>query len=256
MEFSFTACALHLSTVIGSVTLKRRRLLRSYSNVFLATTVVGACAPPSNGDDSSCFRLDQLVATPRGPVAIGRLSVGDTIWSIEPRTGAREPQSIARVIDAFSDTLLRLQFSDRVIEAVTGMHPLFDTVRQQWVRAADLSAGAQLACDNRSTRTLIAVTPFGTRNSTPVRTLTMAGPIPTFLVSGVVVHNKWQAEYVDVDGDGYNGAMGEGGSPDDCNDNDPDINPDAPEDCTNKVDDDCDGLVDEEDPDCQDTGGR
>jgi len=36
----------------------------------------------------------------------------------------------------------------------------------------------------------------------------------------------------------------------DCDDTDPAVNPDAEEICAGAVDDDCDGLVDEEDPDC------
>jgi len=36
----------------------------------------------------------------------------------------------------------------------------------------------------------------------------------------------------------------------DCDDADPDVNPDAAELCTSGIDEDCDGLVDEEDPDC------
>ncbi len=60
----------------------------------------------------------------------------------------------------------------------------------------------------------------------------------------------------DADGDGFHDQAC-GGS--DCDDSDPDINPDAAETCGNGIDDDCDGLVDSEDPECQDcplaTGG-
>lgn len=52
---------------------------------------------------------------------------------------------------------------------------------------------------------------------------------------------------VDVDEDGYAEA-------EDCDDNDPRINPGAVEGCHNSKDDDCDELVDELDPDCADTG--
>ena len=48
---------------------------------------------------------------------------------------------------------------------------------------------------------------------------------------------------VDVDGDGFS-------PPKDCNDQDPYVNPNEPEDCLSGVDDDCDGDVDEEDSDC------
>ena len=51
----------------------------------------------------------------------------------------------------------------------------------------------------------------------------------------------------DVDGDGY---VDEACGGEDCDDADPAVNPGAEEVCTGGVDDDCDGLVDSEDPDC------
>ncbi|MFH1463740.1 MAG: lamin tail domain-containing protein [Pseudomonadota bacterium] len=50
---------------------------------------------------------------------------------------------------------------------------------------------------------------------------------------------------VDEDGDGVGVCGG------DCDDLDPDLGPGAVEDCDNGVDDDCDGVVDGEDADCQ-----
>jgi len=48
---------------------------------------------------------------------------------------------------------------------------------------------------------------------------------------------------VDNDGDGFTAN-------EDCDDDDAARNPDAVEDCTNEVDDDCDGDVDFDDSDC------
>lgn len=48
---------------------------------------------------------------------------------------------------------------------------------------------------------------------------------------------------VDSDGDGYDENA-------DCNDTNPNVNPGAPENCANGIDDDCDGFIDAADTDC------
>ena len=50
--------------------------------------------------------------------------------------------------------------------------------------------------------------------------------------------------YQDNDGDGFLGEM------EDCDDTNAAVNPDAPEDCGNQIDDDCDGNIDSADADC------
>ncbi len=63
----------------------------------------------------------------------------------------------------------------------------------------------------------------------------------------------WQGSFeVDSDGDGFTGEQG------DCNDDDPDINPDADEVCDDAIDNNCDGDIDEgcdQDADGGGTGG-
>ncbi|NIN94816.1 MAG: hypothetical protein GTO49_07515, partial [Anaerolineae bacterium] len=57
------------------------------------------------------------------------------------------------------------------------------------------------------------------------------------------------ATCTDADDDGY-AVEGGGCGPVDCDDTDPAVNPDAAEVCDNGIDDDCDGLIDADDPDC------
>ena len=55
----------------------------------------------------------------------------------------------------------------------------------------------------------------------------------------------------DLDEDGYQDEACGG---DDCDDTAPNVNPGMAENCTNTIDDDCDDMVDDEDPDCTSPG--
>ena len=59
--------------------------------------------------------------------------------------------------------------------------------------------------------------------------------------------HRCRFEPVDVDGDGFGAICGGG---DDCDDADLTIHPGATEQCESSADEDCDGLVGCDDPDC------
>ena len=70
-------------------------------------------------------------------------------------------------------------------------------------------------------------------------------------IDDVAIWGAKKPDCSDADGDGslppYCGG-------DDCDDEDPDVNPGAAEICDDGVDNDCDGLTDEQDPDCAGSG--
>jgi hypothetical protein len=72
-------------------------------------------------------------------------------------------------------------------------------------------------------------------------------PCPYGCVDGAC--SIWPPGCTDADGDGFAAEGGDCGDVD-CDDSDPAVNPDAAEVCDNSVDDDCNGLVDAQDPAC------
>ncbi len=71
--------------------------------------------------------------------------------------------------------------------------------------------------------------------------------LPLLLVVSTAAASEW--DDADDDNDGFTPADG------DCNDGDPDINPGVSEICDDEIDNDCDVLVDFDDPECTVCGG-
>ena len=67
------------------------------------------------------------------------------------------------------------------------------------------------------------------------------------LVASCAIASEW--DDADDDNDGFTPAEG------DCNDGDPDINPGVREICDDEIDNDCDRVVDFDDPECTVCGG-
>jgi len=76
---------------------------------------------------------------------------------------------------------------------------------------------------------------------------TPATPYDYFVLGDVPLTQTMICPCSDDDSDGFLAEVCDG---DDCDDTNPDVNPGAIENCSNELDDDCDGLVDMEDQDC------
>jgi len=76
------------------------------------------------------------------------------------------------------------------------------------------------------------------------------------ILSGILVSGCTDMLCVDNDEDGYGDPASESCTYPglDCDDSNEDVSPDAEEVCDNDIDDDCDGLTDEEDPACGGAG--
>lgn len=75
------------------------------------------------------------------------------------------------------------------------------------------------------------------------------GKIKFFNTNAIAAHQN-HGDAIDFDSDGYFDAPSPCSSEVDCDDNDPNVNPSAIEDCSNGIDDDCDGNIDSADDDC------
>lgn len=127
----------------------------------------------------SCVAEGTQVATPRGPVSIESLSVGDVVWGQEPSGGERVEVRIEHIASA-----ARVDLVDIDGVRFTPEHPVW--LDGRWTRAGDASVGAS---------GLGLRGPVGLRRvqnidqTTRVFDLTVSPP-HTFFAGGLLVHNK------------------------------------------------------------------
>ena len=170
----------------------------------------------------SCFVRGTRVATPRGPRAIDELAVGETVWSWDVERAAPVERPVARVLRAQRDDVLTLRAGELRIAGVTPDHPFYELGSRRFVRADELTLGAQLlgwlgTGDPRPVQ-LDALERLGRRGPVDVWDLTIDGPEHDFFAEGVLVHNKSIAAPVDAGPDAAADASADGSVEDDAGD--------------------------------------
>jgi hypothetical protein len=207
-----------------------------------------------------CFVAKTRIATPRGPRQISDLEVGDEVYSMNLQTGSVVVRKVTRLLRGTATETLRVQAGELVVEGVTATHPFWNPVDKVWRAAGELVEGTPvLGWIGADAQRLDVAAVQRVPGSVPVFNLSVDGE-QNYFAEGILVHNKspeskdsahtghtGDTGTVDADEDGYPLGV-------DCNDNDPAIHPDAEENCIDTIDNDCDTLVDAEDPECAPTG--
>jgi hypothetical protein len=138
----------------------------------------------------TCVAADTPVQTPDGDVAIGQLTVGDIVWSIDVRDGRRIAATVVAVRRAVRECVALRWHDGELI--CTSDHPLFDPDRGDYRPAGDWVTGAARRLLRRHEHlhpvdVLAARTYAGTRE---VVDITLSAEPHNFVAAGVVVHNK------------------------------------------------------------------
>ena len=144
--------------------------------------------------ETSCFVAGTLIATPRGPIPIEALVVGDSVWSFSLERGEKIARRVRAVLRSMANEVRVIAAGGNVIAGVTPEHPFYDIERREYRAVRDLIAGDALATltDNGiSPRTIASVTAKELADrSIPVFNLTIDGPEANYFAAGILVHNK------------------------------------------------------------------
>jgi hypothetical protein len=134
---------------------------------------------------------DATVLTPRGPVPLGALSAGDTVWAFDPEAGA---WSEARVVAAPTwtvDQVVDVVFDGGTLHGVTPGTGVWDAFEEGWRAVGSLSTLSRLLVGGRDgLEERGVVTTVEHAVDREVRHLTLAAPHLAFVVGGVVVRHK------------------------------------------------------------------
>ncbi len=179
---------------------------------LVALVVAGGAVLPACFTDS-CFAAGTLIDTPRGPVAIEALVVGDFVYSYDFELQERV---VARVRTTFvheDETVRSLTLGDGRHVQVTGNHPFWSG--GDWVAAEDLVVGAELMiADGDGAAPAFFESYVNERSGITVYNIEVEGH-HNYFAEGVLVHNKRVVD-PDNDGDGFYDY-------EDCDDTDPEI---------------------------------
>ncbi len=223
-----------------------------------------------------CFVRGTKILTPRGPRCVEEIAVGDEVYAFDTENNQLIERPVSHVLRALSTEIFHIAAGELVISGVTGEHPFYDADRKDWTEARNLTVGTRLLAWHGNENPLeIEVTTV--RRTTmndriEVFNLTVNGPEHNYFAEGLLVHNKSPARScTEVNADGvrccHDGDSGSewcydaielqkkcfDGLDNDLDgwidEQDPDCKP-SPEDCFDGLDNDFDGRLDEQDPDC------
>lgn len=163
------------------------------SLLVLALAVAGC------GEDS-CVEEDTLVSTPSGDRAIGEVQVGESIWSVDPDSGAKTLGRVSRVVRAWG-WCEKLDLGGESLW-LTAEHPLYSPelgefrAAQHWLEG---ELATTLGADGAPTSTARGA--WYEQRPCRVIDLTVESEPHTFIAAGIVVHNKSFPETCEDDGD-------------------------------------------------------
>ena len=141
---------------------------------------------------TACFVAGTLVATPAGQVAIEKIAMGDTVYSMDPATRVLIPNTVLETFVHEVDNVLRVKLADGISLDVTPEHRFFDPASGQYREIGRFHAGEKVLRFEASSGSR-EVEIIGIEKLPPGKTAVFnfhVGSFQNYLAGGVLVHNK------------------------------------------------------------------